>query len=245
METHTQYIAYTTLMEAIAMLNQEYIKNLKRTNVSADPDKTKERIEALWKPAPKEIKDKIEKLAGVVRTTIYRCYHTGNVSAKLVVPMAELLGVDPFYISGETDEQGECTDQLIEDFLLAKGYSKLLKIIKANSKKDARRLAKLEPDPEKQFIPEVIEDASAASAENDPVQVSGDAEPELKTTAKALAAGASTVSPIKTLTPKLQAYIETLAEDDLIVLLKAMLIRSRADEDDAEIATMLKLVLLS
>ncbi len=227
------------------MFTKEFVSKLKRTNVSVDGEKTRDRVEALWKPASKTVKDKIEELAGIARTTIYRCYRTGSISVKLIVPMAQLLNVNPFYLTGEVDENTPCTDEVIEDFLNQKGYAKKLKEWKNNSQnKSAKRTKKSElagDDEAAEVELEVVENEMDTSM--DDLSDSEIAARKLEKSTELAAKGSP--MPIKSLTPKLQAYVDTLTEEDLVVLLRALMIRAKADEDDAQLATMLKLVLLS
>ena len=78
---------------------------------------------SLWKKASKSQKHAIEEDAGVARATLYRIYKTGTISAKLAVPMAYHMDVNPHYLTGETDEPGNtCTEAMIMDFLQSQSY---------------------------------------------------------------------------------------------------------------------------
>ena len=108
------------------MINERIIRKLKQTNISENPGKTKARIRELWKTSSKSKKHIVEETAGVSRATIYRAYNTGSVSAKLVVPMAQNFNVDPYYLTGKTDQIGECTNEKLVKFLTGLGYGNLL-----------------------------------------------------------------------------------------------------------------------
>ena len=58
-------------------------------------------------------------------------------SAKLAVPLAQPLNVDPFFLTGEVDEPGECTDALLRKLLLKHGYKKIVE--EANLKRPYTR----------------------------------------------------------------------------------------------------------
>ena len=105
---------------------ERIVKKLKQTNVSVDSEKTKKRVSELWKAASKAQKHAIEELAGISRATIYRVYNTGNLSAKLAVPMAREFNVDPYYLIGKANTPKECTEELLVKFLVELGYGKLL-----------------------------------------------------------------------------------------------------------------------
>ena len=108
------------------MFNTEFISQLKQSNISADGEKTKAHVQEVWKAAKADAKKATIKLAGVSINTVYRVISTGSLSAKLAVALGQTLNVDPSYLTGETDEHGECSDTLIKDFLKKHGYGKLL-----------------------------------------------------------------------------------------------------------------------
>ena len=95
------------------MLDANFIQKLKQTNISIDGAKTKERVEKLWKVAATEQKEAILELAGVIAATIYRVYRTGSISAKLAVPLAQTLNVNPFFLTGQEDKPGEFSDEAL------------------------------------------------------------------------------------------------------------------------------------
>ena len=119
------------------MLSAELIQKLKQTNISENGDKTKERVERLWKAASAEQKKEVLELADVITATVYRIYRTGSISAKLAVPLAQVLNLDPFYFAGEVDEPGECSDAALRKLLLQHGYSKIVE--EANLKRPYTR----------------------------------------------------------------------------------------------------------
>ena len=109
------------------MLDKSLVIKLKRNNISANAEKTMQRVRDLWKAASKADKLAVEELAGVERVTIARVYKTGSISAKLAVALGQTLNADPFYLTGESDERGECTDEILRKFLAGKGYKSILK----------------------------------------------------------------------------------------------------------------------
>ena len=68
----------------------------------------------------------IQNLTALTRPSINRVCRLGNVSAKMAAAMGLILGVNPFYLVGEADENIPCTDELLDIFLESKGYKKLL-----------------------------------------------------------------------------------------------------------------------
>jgi len=119
------------------MLDAKFIQQLKQSNISVDGDKTKEHVEKLWKAATAEQKEAILEQAGVIAATIYRVYRTGSISAKLAVPLAQVLNVDPFYLIGQEDEPGEFSDEALRKLLLKHGYKKIIE--EANLKRPYKR----------------------------------------------------------------------------------------------------------
>ncbi|MCL2421900.1 MAG: hypothetical protein FWD03_08595, partial [Defluviitaleaceae bacterium] len=105
---------------------EKIIRKLKQSNITVNPAKTKVRVRELWKTSSKSKKHIVEEAAGISRATIYRVYNTGSISAKLVVPMAQNFNVNPYYLTGKIDTPGECTDEILIEFLKGLGYEKLL-----------------------------------------------------------------------------------------------------------------------
>ena len=108
------------------MITADIIQKLKRSNVSVNADLTTQRTKDALKAAKRAEKNEIDALAGVNRVSINRVYATGNISAKVAIAMAQVLNIDPFFLTGEADERGECTDETLQSFLTAKGYADLI-----------------------------------------------------------------------------------------------------------------------
>lgn len=117
------------------MLDKSDIKTMKQVNVSVNAELTKERFSALWKGLTNAVKNEIIDLSGLARTTVYRVPKIGNISAKLLVSMAQTLNVAPQYLSGESDEKGECTAGNLKAFLKQHGYEDLPAKPKSATKK--------------------------------------------------------------------------------------------------------------
>jgi hypothetical protein len=109
-------------MGGIKMVTPELIQRLKQVNVSVDKDKTAKRVKDAFSAATRKKKSAIEALTGQKRTSIYRVFKTGNVSAKLLLPLAEILNITPFWFTGESDDMEKCSDALILSFLDGHGY---------------------------------------------------------------------------------------------------------------------------
>jgi len=234
------------------MFDAELIQQLKQTNISIDGEKTKERVKELWNTTSKEEKQTIESLAGVARATVYRIYSTGSISAKLAVAIAQTLNVNPYFLTGEADEQEECTDELLEDLLKKHGYEKKL----AADRRKNRRKAPTSSTPEnkadelqktadelaEQFDREVRETLKTAAEEYkrehpapvapSPVVPEPDMEPDI-----------SEDTLISDIT---RAFLDSLTEDDMILLLRSIQLRAKSGlPGTAELSEKLKLLLLS
>jgi len=109
------------------LLTQEQLKKLKKTNVSKDAEKTKERVEQDFKGASRAEKKAAVALTGQQANTFYRVYNTGIIGARVVLALAQTLNVSPFYYTGEADERGSIDSEVIRQFLEGLGYKALLK----------------------------------------------------------------------------------------------------------------------
>ena len=108
------------------MINSALIQKLKQSNISKDGQKTSARVQEIWKAASAAEKQAVCDLSGSAKATIYRIFKTGGVSAKLAIALAQVLQVDPMYLTGETDERGTYNEAAATSFLSRLGYDKLL-----------------------------------------------------------------------------------------------------------------------
>ncbi len=107
------------------MITKEIISRLKRTDVSKDEEKTMFRVKNEFLPLRNKQKAEIIELTGLKRTSIYRVFREGSISAKIALAMAQCLNITPYYFTGETDEKDPLTDALAVSFLNEKGYKVL------------------------------------------------------------------------------------------------------------------------
>lgn len=144
------------------MLDTAQLQQLKRTNISRDPEKTKQRVTELWQGLRIKQKQAIRELADITAQPIYRTQDTGTISARLVIAFAQSLGVSPFYLTGEADEPGEYTDAAIRALLLKYGYRALVASMEP-AKRKYERHAKPETadEPAEESVP--AEEGAAAS----------------------------------------------------------------------------------
>ena len=108
--------------ETYAMLTPEFISTLKKTNISKNPEKARERIRSAWHGSDSFRRGEILALCGYDKKSIYRAYKSGGVSIKMVATFAQVLKIDPRYLAGNSDEQREYTDELLKKFVKDLGY---------------------------------------------------------------------------------------------------------------------------
>jgi len=111
------------------MLTTPQIKSLKQVNITVDAEKTKARVEQVWKSAKNAVKNDVVALAGCAKNTVYRVFDTGSLSIKLAIAIGQVLNVNPYYLTGEADEPGDFSEALLLQILKQHGYKKLLEEI--------------------------------------------------------------------------------------------------------------------
>ena len=166
------------------MLTTPQIKSLKQVNISVDAEKTKERVAQVWKSTKNATKNDVVALAGCAKNTVYRVFDTGSISIKLAIAIGQVMDVNPYYLTGEMDEQGRFGEILLMQILDQHGYKKLLDEIApppggepVKQKRKYTRKAKpvieeAPPEPEAEVVQEpepkpVVESASAPQVDID------------------------------------------------------------------------------
>ncbi|MCL2300056.1 MAG: hypothetical protein FWC27_07930 [Firmicutes bacterium] len=174
------------------MLTAEQLGTLKQVNISADQAKTAQRTEQLWKSQKNATKNELIEYAGCTAATMRRIYKTGAIHMKLALAFAQMLNINPYYLTGEADEPGEFTDALLLQLLEQHGYNQLAAelapaeeapkpkrkytrkakpVIEAAPAVEPMAEAEAAPEPEPEVVPEpepepgvVLERAAAAPA---------------------------------------------------------------------------------
>lgn len=196
------------------MWNKDLIQKLKQSNISKDSEKTKERVKATWQSIKSGQKNDVIELADVTVASVYRVFRTGAVSAKLVIPISETAGVDPYYLTGASDDIGKFSDELAIKLLTELGYSKILDGYRQNPKKSRKNKI--------QSLDEGSARELTASAEVEDSQ----ATVEIPHPADARVAGESDENAAETPVASISVAGD-LTEDEAILLLKAILLRDR------------------
>ena len=135
------------------MLTAEQIQGakFKRSNVSADSAKTQQRVEDLLRPAKIAQKKAIRELADVSAQVFHNIYSRGNISIRMVIAISQTLNVDPLFLTGEADEQGEFTDEALRKLLMKHNYRNFVASIELPEKKKrpyTRRAVQADPAPQ-------------------------------------------------------------------------------------------------
>jgi hypothetical protein len=168
------------------VLATSQIKSLKQNNISVDAEKTKLRTQQVWKAVKNAVKNDVVALAGCSKATVYRIFDTGSIHIKLAIAIGQTLNVNPYYLTGEADEQGGFSEALLLQILDQHGYKKVLEeiapppaeeVVKPKRKYTRRQKpvveeAAAEPDAEEEVAPEpepepVAEPAPAPKADVD------------------------------------------------------------------------------
>jgi hypothetical protein len=135
------------------------------------------------------------------------------------VSLAQTLNVNPFYLTGEADEFGESSAELLKEFLVKLGYGSLA-TKKTSAKRKYERRTKNE-----------VKSVVAESAE--PVQEAETIiEPDVENAEISVDGGA-------------QILVDTLTNDEAVLLLQSILLKAKAGGKYAELAAKIKTLLLS
>ena len=127
------------------MLSAETIQSMGRKNVSVNAELTMQRTKEVLKGAKRKQKNEIDALTGLKRVSLNRVYMVGVITAKVAVAIGQVLNVDPFYLTGDTDERGKFNDETLASFLITKGYPKLVKQAQKAARSEKSEPAKAAP----------------------------------------------------------------------------------------------------
>ena len=207
------------------MYNKELYNKLKQTNVSKDPEKTKERVRAVWTALDKHQKQEVFNISDLKKATLERTCRLGNISAILATALAEVSRVDPYYLAAVTDiKQEDISDEIINSFLIDHHYENLINETQQNVyyKPDySQEYHNLHSAPDKPS--EIVQFPDASS---------GAFIPQI----------ASNI--LGALSDDDKTSLESMTEDDMIYLLKALNLRARFNEDAKSITVLLKKILI-
>jgi len=90
------------------MITAEQLRELKKGNLTVNADKSKSRIPDAFKSATKAQKDEIVNATGLNANAFYAVSKSGAASPKVVLSLAQILNISPYYLIGEIDEKETC-----------------------------------------------------------------------------------------------------------------------------------------
>jgi len=223
------------------MISAKQIGGLKKINITADPEKAKERVPAVYKSSSKVQKEELKKLTnGMTHNAYYNVAKGGAATAKVVLSLAQVMGVSPYYLIGETDEPELQSETEVAEFYkkYKDGKSKASKSKKA--KTDKRQSKKSDSLQSKRKI------KKTDSAETEKTV-------KLMKNAKATPPAVPATVPVNTEdydivinnSPKFDKLVKDLKEEDAIVLLKALVLKSKAGGNAEVLWSTVKRCLLS
>ncbi len=224
------------------MLTAEQYKKLKQLNVSKDADKTKDRLKTDFNAASSADKRTIVNLSGQARNSFYRSFEKGTANARIILAMAEGLKVSPLYYTGEIDERAELADADIVSFLQGHGYADLVDELSSPAPQKPKRKYNRKPK---------AEPVQETAPEPEEVAVVAEPAPESQVAAEQVASApviAEDSIEIKITLPENQAVhdaVNALTEDEIIALMKALLIKEKAGGAPAKMVEIIKRCLLS
>jgi len=257
------------------MLTENLFEGLKKINLSTDPQKSMDRISADFKAASADVKKKILELSGLTRSTFYNAFQKGSASPKMVLALAQLLGVSPYYYTGENNEKGVFNDDVLKRFLEEKNLSvtakkktapkakavkaekpvKSVKTAKKPSRKPAAKakaVTKTAPKASTKVAPKAATKPAVKKPGRKPA-----AKAVTKTAPKATNKTAAKSAPmpkandevfIQVSIPKslkLQRAVTNLDEESAVLLLRALIRKADASENAKALCDIIKSCLLS
>jgi len=222
-------------LEELLMKEQRGMK-LKKINVSVDGEKVKARVVELWSKATPEAKRKVKKLAGPnVYRTIEKSHNNGNVSEGAAIAFAWGYDVSPFYVTGASDERGEFTLNLLAEFLRKQRYDRGF-IERYSKYLLSLENVTVESSSEPVIAPPIAEVTAASEPPAIiPQEVSADS-------------SAARVNELLVAKPgglETQSVVDNLTEEEVVILTRALLIRSKVHNSNvAELAAQIKTLLI-
>lgn len=220
-------------------MDDVFFKKLKQVSISADAEKTQERLKEIWENADKENRKELVKNAGPsIYNAIGKISKSGRITAKMTIMLSRYLDVNPFYLIGSADEKAPYSEILLKEFLIKFGYKTLWKeyekfLIKFDMKNISEDVDENEEETAADISgPVLTEEAEEAEfyVKDDETEFPG--MPEDITAPDTCAAAAPGEA------------VKSLADEDVLVLMRALLIRAKVNADAAKIAGRIKALLL-
>jgi hypothetical protein len=238
------------------MLTAKQFESLKKANLSIDAQKSRERIAEGYKSASSEVKKAIHALSGLTQNTFYNAFQKGSASPRMVLALAQVLGVSPYYYTGEADKKDALSDDILKKFLAEKKLISVVKKapaakVKAVKPAKAKTVKAAKPaKPAKKGRKAAVKAAPAPKAA--PVKAPKAAPKAVKTAPKAVKTPAAKSASDEVFiqvsipkSPKLQRAIANLDEESAVLLLRALIRKSDASDQSKALCDIIKSCLLS
>ncbi len=149
------------------MFDNAILTQLKQVDVSVNKDKTKERVEALWKGSSLSERKAFLKNNSIKDSNVYRIRTVGAIMPKMALYLAKQFNHNPMYLSGDIDDNTGWSDDALKTFLENKGYSMPAVLPSGKPKRPYKRRAKHKDTPV-EVVEETPEEASAEPAKEAP-----------------------------------------------------------------------------
>lgn len=253
--------------EEVKSMAAAFLDKLKRKNISANREKTKTRVREVWNNSPKENKHELLKFTGhgIYKTVTVTC-RSGYITAKTAILFSCYLNINPFYLTGETDKREDYNDDMLKEFVTHLGYIRLWKeyekysqitptmpknagqgktdieIIANNSKIKSEQNEQNEQIyiSEKTSDSPVLSDSSLLTESTELSESSGSYELNISAEREL-----SELIDVTESRQDIQSVIDGLTEEEILILMRAMLIRSKLKNTDiSQLADKIKLLLM-
>ncbi len=156
------------------MFDEAVLTQLKQVDVSVDKDKTKERVEALWKGSSLSERKAFLEDNSIKDSNVYRIRTVGAIMPKIALYLSKQFDKNPLYLTGDIDEDTGWSDEALKVFLESKGYSMPAITPSEKPKRPYKRRMKQEEAPAE--VVEVTSEGSTAEPMKEAPAVEDDTE---------------------------------------------------------------------
>ena len=99
------------------MITAKQFGLLRKGNAAVNAEKCKVRIPSAFKSASTKQRKQIFELSGLKSpNSFYSIEKTGSASPKVVLSLAQVLGISPYFLTGESDSEKPCNDEVLSEF---------------------------------------------------------------------------------------------------------------------------------
>jgi len=212
------------------MITAKQFELLKKGNAAVNADKCKARVPAAFKSATTEQRKQIFELSGLKSpNSFYPIEKSGSASPKVVLSLAQVLGISPYFLTGESDSEKPCNDAILSQFF------KKCTADKAKAKKTAPKAKKAATVKAKPPVAKKIADKPVVK-NSTPSTTKQATSPAKTVAAKKKVAPPVKTAPAKPITEKTTAPAKPIAkaektvkldDNSLVKLLEALAIRAK------------------